>query len=130
MGLGAADVYCVTPSQVSKTAPSGEYMGKGAFMISGKREWFRGVELKIGIGFKIENNDVAVIGGALDAVKKHSNYFVAIGVGNEKSAGLAKKIKARIMKDAKKEDKEKIKKVGTDEIQRWIPAGKGQILRV
>ncbi|ODS36120.1 MAG: hypothetical protein A7316_10310 [Candidatus Altiarchaeales archaeon WOR_SM1_86-2] len=129
-GVGSVNVYCITHEQVSKTAPSGEYLGKGAFMISGKRQWFRGVELKIGIGFKIENDEAEVIGGALDAVKKHSNYWIAIGVGGEKSAGLARKIKEKIIKDAKKDDEEKIKKAGTDEIQKWIPAGKGQVLRV
>ncbi|MBN2518562.1 MAG: NFACT family protein, partial [Candidatus Altiarchaeota archaeon] len=46
-GLGSADTYCIKPEQVSKKAPSGQFMGKGAFMIYGEREWFRGVPLGV-----------------------------------------------------------------------------------
>lgn len=49
-GLLAIDVYWVHSSQVSKAAPSGEYLGKGAFMIYGKRNWIRGVSLELLIG--------------------------------------------------------------------------------
>ncbi|MBI4360486.1 DUF814 domain-containing protein [Candidatus Micrarchaeota archaeon] len=40
------DVYAVQPSQVTKYS-QGEFVGKGAFLISGKREWFRNTELKL-----------------------------------------------------------------------------------
>lgn len=49
-GFGSADVYCVPTASVSKSAKSGEYVGKGGFIISGKREWFRNCELKLFIG--------------------------------------------------------------------------------
>lgn len=42
----AVDVYAVPPSQVSKYS-QGEFVGKGAFIISGKREWFRNTELTL-----------------------------------------------------------------------------------
>ncbi|MFH1056619.1 MAG: NFACT RNA binding domain-containing protein [Candidatus Micrarchaeota archaeon] len=43
---GVADVYCVGKSQVSKYS-SGEFVGKGAFLISGERKWFKNVELRM-----------------------------------------------------------------------------------
>jgi len=51
LGSGVADVYCVGKSQVSKHS-RGEFVGKGAFLISGERRWFKNVELKIAIGLK------------------------------------------------------------------------------
>uniref|UniRef100_A0A7C4H8E4 Fibronectin-binding domain-containing protein n=1 Tax=Staphylothermus marinus TaxID=2280 RepID=A0A7C4H8E4_STAMA len=51
LGLGYLDVYWVYGEQVSKKAPSGEYLSKGSFMIYGKRNYFR-VELKLGIGIE------------------------------------------------------------------------------
>ncbi len=126
-GIGSTDVYYVHPEQISKTPPSGEYIAKGAFMIYGKKEWFRGVKLEITIGLKI-NDDVMVIAGLESAVIPNSDYHVKIGIGDEKSGELSKKIKEVMMKKSRKEDSEKIKKLDIQEIQRFIPAGKGRLI--
>ncbi len=126
-GIGGCDVYYVHPEQVSKTPPSGEYIAKGAFMIYGKKDWFRGLKLEITIGFKI-NDEAMVIAGPESAIIPNSDYHVKIGIGDEKSGELSKKIKEFILKKAKKEDIEKIKKVDIQEIQGFIPAGKGRLI--
>jgi len=46
-GLAAADGYWVLPGQVSKTPPTGEYLGKGAFMIYGTKNYIRNAPLRI-----------------------------------------------------------------------------------
>ena len=61
-GMGSCNVYYVTPEQVSKTPKAGEYLGKGAFMIYGKKEWARGTELRIAVGFRA-GEEIEVIGG-------------------------------------------------------------------
>jgi predicted ribosome quality control (RQC) complex YloA/Tae2 family protein len=48
-GHGTVDVYAVEKSQVSKEA-QGEYLKTGSFVISGKRAWFKNVELALVIG--------------------------------------------------------------------------------
>jgi predicted ribosome quality control (RQC) complex YloA/Tae2 family protein len=48
-GLAAADGYWVLPGQVSKTPPTGEYLGKGAFMIYGTKNFVRNAQLQIHI---------------------------------------------------------------------------------
>lgn len=45
-GLGAVDVYCVTGANVSKYSP-GEFVAKGAFMVYGKKDWFRHTLLEL-----------------------------------------------------------------------------------
>ena len=125
-GWGSCDVYYVRPEQVSKKAPAGEYITRGAFMIYGRKEWFRGTELKVGIGFKI-NEGAEVFGGPISAVEKNATYFVKIGPGDKKSKELAREIKDLVLKSARKEDLEKIKGIKIEEIQRWIPSGKGRI---
>ncbi len=50
-GLYAVDVYWVWGRQVSKKAPSGEYLGKGAFMVYGKRNYLRRVKLSLAVGY-------------------------------------------------------------------------------
>ena len=126
-GIGSCDVYYVRPEQVSKKAPSGEYVARGAFMIHGKKEWFRGVRLEIAVGFKIDGEGV-VIAGPEGAVIQNSDYHAKIGVGDEKSGEISKKIKEFILKTARKEDIEKIKRIELQEIQKFIPSGKGRII--
>lgn len=127
-GLGSCDVYYVKPEQVSKTAPSGEYIAKGAFMIYGKKEWLRNVKLGIAVGFKVIDDNVEILAGPEDAIISNSDYYVKIGIGDEKSGEISKKIKELILKNAKREDVEKIKKIDIQEIQRVIPGGKGRII--
>ncbi|MDE1797946.1 MAG: DUF814 domain-containing protein [Candidatus Micrarchaeota archaeon] len=50
-GVAAVDVYALRPEQVSKTDSTG-YAGKGAFFLSGEREWFRATPLSLKIGVK------------------------------------------------------------------------------
>lgn len=130
LGLGSCDVYFIRKEQVSKKAPSGEYLGKGAFMISGKKEWFRNTELKVGIGFKMESGrTVEVIGGPVSAIKAKYKYFSIIKPGQKKSKDLAKEIKRDILRKTNKKDGGLIKKeVSLEEIQKWIPGGKGMVV--
>ena len=43
--------YWVRPDQVSKTAPSGEYLTVGSFMIRGKKNFLPPSTLIMGFGF-------------------------------------------------------------------------------
>jgi hypothetical protein len=50
--------WWVNASQVSKTAPSGEYLTQGSFMIRGKKNWLPPVNLVYGFGlfFRVEES--------------------------------------------------------------------------
>ncbi len=124
--LGNCDVYYVKPEQVSKDAPSGEYLTKGAFMIYGEKSWFKKVEMKIAVGFKVDGGEI--IGGPVNSVSANSNYHVAVGVGDKKSGDLAREIKHKFLQQAKKEDAEAIRKIDLGDVQQWIPAGKGRVV--
>ncbi len=127
-GVGSCDVYYVKPEQVSKTAPSGEYMPKGGFMISGKKEYLRGVRLMVAIGFVV-GEKVEILAGPLSAVESKTKYYTTVTPGNVKSEELAKTVKEAAAKKAGKEDAGKIRKIKPELIQRLIPSGKGQIVR-
>lgn len=61
-GFGFIDVYWARGSQVSKSPPSGEYLGRGAFMVYGEKN-FINVPLKLAIGVEVVCD--AVLGKAL-----------------------------------------------------------------
>ncbi|MFA5108009.1 MAG: NFACT RNA binding domain-containing protein [Candidatus Micrarchaeia archaeon] len=50
VGAATVDVYAVKKEQVAKNADGG-YVGRGAFAISGQRQWFRATPLLLKIGF-------------------------------------------------------------------------------
>ena len=87
-----ADVYSVLPEQVSKEAPSGESIGKGAFMIYGERKWFKRTALSFAIGVEKLGLEARIISCPESAVKKHALAFVLLKQGSDKKSDAAKKI--------------------------------------
>ena len=109
LGLSSLEVFYVKPEQLTKKANSGEYIGKGAFMVKGKTNYIHPI-LEIAIGIK----DSIIIGGPVNALKVNSEKFVIIKQGKEKTSEIAKKIK-------------KIIGGSIDEITLFIPAGGSRI---
>jgi len=106
MGVSVTEVFWVTPDQVSKQAPSGEYMPKGAFMVRGKRNFIQST-LGLAIG-KLKNGKV--MGGPLDAVAKNCESAIKITLGKDKPSDVAKKIAKKI-------------NAHVDDVMRVLPAG-------
>ncbi|MFC2162961.1 NFACT RNA binding domain-containing protein [Candidatus Altiarchaeota archaeon] len=127
-GMGSADVYYIDPEQVSKTPPSGEYLPKGSFMIRGEKNWVKNVQIRLAIGF-IAGDDIEVVGGPVDAVSARTKYYSAYTTGDEKSKKLAEGIIRSVLRQTPAEMGRKIKKIGLDELQRWIPTGKGRLIK-
>ena len=130
--LSDVDVYCVKPDQISKSAPSGQYLPKGSFYITGPREWFHNVELKISIGVKIEEykgEEIArVLYGPVMAMRKNCDYFITIKPGFKKASELVNEIKNKLLIKAIPEHKDIIKEIPPDEFQKAIPYGTGEIV--
>lgn len=129
-GYGNVDVYWVRPEQASKEAPSGEYIGKGSFMIKGEKNYLRKRELKISIGVKLDRDryKAKVIAGSVQGMKKNADYFVTIKPGTIESLELSEKIKRKIMEKSVPEDKKLIDKIPRERFQKFIPPGKGVLI--
>lgn len=96
--LSSTDVYCVLPSQVSKSAPSGEALASGAFMIYGERKWFRKTPLNYAIGARQNNEGISLLAGPLSAVKANCTAFVEIVQGKKSRGEAAKTVRALLAK--------------------------------
>jgi len=123
----AIDVYWIHPNQVSKSPPPGKYLEKGAFIIRGKKNYVRNVPLRAAIGIMTEENHVAVVGGPPEAIKKQTNAYVEIIPGQQTSGTLAKHIRKLLAEKALPEWRKGIFEISLDEIQGFIPSGKGSI---
>jgi predicted ribosome quality control (RQC) complex YloA/Tae2 family protein len=100
--LASVDVYAVSKEQVSKKAKAGEALATGAFMIYGKRQWFRKTPLKIAIGLLSEKDSFAVMAGPPTAVKKNCSPSFELSFGKKKKSELAKQLLAKFEQKAGK----------------------------
>ena len=126
--LTAVDVYWISPQQVDKSPPSGQYLKKGSFMIQGSKNYVRNVPLKIAIGIKIEEGRLVVVGGPPQAISKQTNIYVEMVPGEQKSGKLARRIQHQLARKASKFLQKKISEISLEEIQRFIPLGRGRML--
>jgi len=126
-GVAAVDVYWVSPQQVSKTPPSGEYLPRGSFMIRGTKNYVKGVPLEISIGVKSEDGALQVVGGPTEAIVSQTKLLVALAPGKGSSERLARLIRNRLAQSASNEERSAVVKIPIEEIQRFIPAGGGSV---
>ncbi len=105
MGVAGLETIHMKPDQLSKQAPSGEYVPKGAFMIRGSTHTLI-AELKVAVGIKDGKN----IGGPVEAIKKHAEKYMVLKQGRKKTGAIAKIIHKHVGGNL-------------DDIIRFIPAG-------
>lgn len=87
-GRSTAELYWITPEQVSKEAKAGEYLPKGSFMIHGKRNYLN-PKINLAIGMY----DGKVMCAPITAISTHMKNYVIIAQGESKLSETAKKIK-------------------------------------
>lgn len=133
-GLSSGDAYWVFPNQVKKGAPTGQYLPKGAFVIEGKRNFCKGVELKLSIGLiQIENNRYTIVCGPSNAIRRRSLVFASLLPGGSDPMNLAKKVKSefvRVISEFDSDLADYLKKIVLDEIIRTLPSGQSKIERI
>ncbi|WP_461864709.1 ribosome rescue protein RqcH [Thermococcus sp.] len=121
-GVYSEDAYWAYPEQVTKKTPSGEYLGKGAFMVYGKRNWLHGLPLKLAVGVISYEGDEFVVCAPVDAIKVHTDRYVVIRPGSLRKSELVKKIKHIFEKWGHK--------IREEEIMAVLPPGSGEIVEV
>jgi len=127
-GHFSADVYSALPSQVSKTAESGEFISRGSFIVRGERTYYRNVPLAVGIGLMLEPH-AAVIGGPPSVIKGKTTAFVELRPGQFEPNDVAKKV-LRMLKLKISEDEVKALKgiLNTDHVAAFVPPGGSDIV--
>ena len=127
-GHFSADVYSVTPGQVSKTPESGEYVGRGSFIIRGERTYFRDVPLGVAIGFQ-RSPETGVIGGPPAAVRKRATAFLELRPGRFEPNDIAKKV-LRILKERLPPEEQRGSRgiLNTEAVAAFVPPGGSDIL--
>ena len=85
-------VFAVKPAQVSKSAQTGEYVGKGAFIVRGQRQWFKDLDVQMGIGLVAINGVPLLMGGTVSSIKQRCQRYAILCPGQTKKDQLANRI--------------------------------------
>jgi len=140
----AENSYYVSSEQVSKTAPSGEYINKGSFMIRGKKNYLPESKLELGVGIlfvngigeetkfisnpeKLDNElfktAIPTIGPYIDMKNKYK-YVAKLKPGRQKQGKIINGILSQFMGNNKISELERflIKKIKNDD---WCKIVKG-----
>jgi hypothetical protein len=134
---GIVDVFYVSPDQISKSPPSGEFLPRGSFIISGKKNIIKNAKTELTIGLNlIELDDIRkhkdkiffpkIICGPESAIKSKTKCYITIipSKSKKKTKGkLAKDIKSYFINQVEKELKIWIKLLSLDTILLFLPSG-------
>jgi len=125
-GLASLDVFYVKPEQISKKAPSGEYLPRGSFMVRGRKNYMHNVPLRLCVGIKVEKDRVRILVGSEDGVKGWLDAYVVLRPGNMDKRRLAETVKKRLERMVSKKVLRRVV-LPIDEVYRVIP-GSGGVL--
>jgi predicted ribosome quality control (RQC) complex YloA/Tae2 family protein len=88
MQVGSLDAYWVHPEQVTKDAPSGEFLTTGAFAIKGKKNYLKKLPVEVAIGVY----DKKVMCGPVTAVEKNCESSIIVVPGSHSKEDVAKRL--------------------------------------
>ena len=133
--LSSSDAYWVLSSQLKKGAPTGQFLPKGSFVIEGKRNFVKNLEIKLAIGISFIDDKPLLIIGPYHTVKKRSICVRTLLPSGLDVVKASKKIKADfvdylIKNDFPKNMVEYLKGLSIDEIVRILPVGQCKLLPI
>ena len=113
--FGEASAYWVLPEQVSKTPESGEYIPKGAFIIRGKRNYYR-CKLEVAVGLVAVGDAEKLMGGPVISVATRAKQYAILIPGVTKKSAIAQKLA-------------KVFDVSTDAVEKVLPPGELSVVK-
>ncbi len=123
LGLGGAEVFYVSPDQISKEANSGEYISKGSFMVRGKRNFVQ-TEFAFGLGISKKSEDETsknvLLSGPITALETYCDAIIQIDPGRDKASGVAKLVQSFFRKKMERD-------VHVDDVIKLLPSGGCQV---
>lgn len=90
--VASGSAYWVKPDQVSKTPEPGEFLPRGAFVIRGKRNYSKKLEMKLAVGEVTVEGERKIMCGPESALAGQTSKFFLFTPGEEKRLVFVKKL--------------------------------------
>lgn len=139
MAWSGLEVFWVTPEQVSKSPKSGEYLPKGSFIITGRKNILKVDALTLGIGLVLREKsdpvqginyiEIQVISGPPRSLEGKTDCSLEIiPVKNGSGIGaIAKQIYNLFLHEVQPQQQKWLKRFPLQEIMRVLPRGESEI---
>ncbi len=114
--IASGSAYWVKPDQVSKTPQPGEFLARGAFVIRGKRNYSKKLDLRLAIGKVLIQGAEKIMCGPESALAALTSEYYIIEPGDEKSNAFSKKLSDKY-------------NVPIEEIDRILPPGDIRLIK-
>jgi len=98
VGVHSMEVFYVEGRQVSKQAPSGQYLPRGSFVIRGERRWVT-VRMELGVGIRVDGDVTRVVAAPPKAIKRLANRFVVVTPSHGEKSRTAKEVAKRLRRE-------------------------------
>jgi predicted ribosome quality control (RQC) complex YloA/Tae2 family protein len=133
-GLYGSDAYWVTPAQVRRGAPTGQFLPKGSFVIEGKRNFVKGLEIQLAIGIIRQKQEFFLCCGPVQAIKTRSLIYASLLPGGHDPINAAKKVRNEFVSVLAEKTKQIelslsqfVKSMSIDDYVRALPTGQSRI---
>ena len=124
-GVSTEDTFWVTPDQVTFSAPSGEYLAKGSFIIKGSKNQLKNIPLEIAIYPIVEEKWAYMIGGPRKAIESLEgvvkNKIISVVPGDNPKSRMAKQIVGIVNKNLDENDQIKINATAFNDLISILP---------
>ena len=140
---GVVDVFYVLANQISKTPPSGEYLPKGSFMISGKKNVIKDAKTELALRLELlEIKDGAnpnvkilypqIICEPTSTIKNKTSNSILIKPSKSglTKGKLAKELKSIFLNKSEVDNKKWVKILSLDDIILILPPGTSKITKL
>jgi predicted ribosome quality control (RQC) complex YloA/Tae2 family protein len=130
-GFASIDVFWVKPEQLGKGGPSGQYVPRGSFVVSGKRNWRRNVPLRTAVGVLIGKSGVeGFVGGPPSSVGAKTQVYVTIHPGGLAGKKLFNEVLKALAEKIPKDQRQRVLEASLEEIRELIPYSVGKVARL
>jgi hypothetical protein len=109
--------FWVESDKVSKTPNTGEFLAKGSFVIRGKRNWNRNLEVTLAIGLIDYDGSKKLMGGPVTSLEKHSKKYVVFKPGFVDRKNISKKLSGAF-------------EIDISDVERLLPSGGFEIKKM
>ena len=114
--IASGSAYWVKPDQVSKTPQPGEFLARGAFVIRGKRNYSKKLDMRLAIGKVLVNGTEKIMCGPESALAALTTEYYIIEPGDEKRTLFSRKLSDKY-------------NVPIEEIDRVLPPGDIRLIK-
>jgi hypothetical protein len=121
--LTHVDVYSTTKAQIRKSTDPSKAFGSASFIIYGKREMYRNVDVRLAIGVRLVDGEKVpkVVCAPASAISHNAHFFVTLKPGMRSVPEIAATVKNKIFLKAGDRYRIYVEKIKEDQLHEYIP---------